>query len=76
MERSLRMRSKGNDGDAVPPWSVAQRVYGAIDGCPGTVVSVDAERETFTVQWQDENAVGDVVYPYDTIMVRSAFPWE
>lgn len=70
------MRESSDGRNTVPLWSVAQRVYGAIDGCAGTVVSVDAERETFTVQWQDENAVGDVVYPYDTIMVRSAFPWE
>lgn len=70
------MRSQDDGRSEVPPWSVAQRVYGAIDGCPGTIVSMDAERETFTVQWADENAVGDVVYPFDTIMVRSAFPWE
>jgi hypothetical protein len=70
------MRESSDGRNTMPPWRVAQRVYGAIDGCPGTVVSVDPERETFTVQWADENAVGDVVYPYDTIMVRGAFPWE
>lgn len=62
--------------DKVPVWRVAQRVHGAIDNRPGTVVSVDAERGTFTVQWADENAVGAVVYPYDTAMVREAWPWE
>jgi len=41
-----------------------------------TVVSVDATAGTFAVQWADENAVGDVIYPYDTIMVRRAMPWE
>lgn len=39
-------------------------------------VSVDAARRTFSVQWADENALGDVTYPDDTIMVRRAYPWE
>jgi len=70
------MRS-GDDGrPEVPAWRVSQRVYGAIDNCPGTVVSVDRVAENFAVQWADENALGDVVYPFDTIMVRRAWPWE
>lgn len=56
------------------PWSVAQRVYGAIDSMPGTIVSVDAERGTFSVYWADKNF--PVVYPVETIMVRKAWPWE
>lgn len=76
MERDLRMRENSNGRDKVPVWRVAQRVYGAIDNCPGTVVSVDAERRTFKVQWADANALGDVVYPWDTLMVREGWPWE
>lgn len=62
--------------NTVPAWSVTQRVFGAIDGCPGTVVSVDATAGTFSVRWSDQTALGDIVYPSDTIMVRRAFPWE
>lgn len=57
-------------------WTAHERVFGAIDGCPGTVVSVDAIGGTFTVQWADQDAVGNVIYPFDTIMVRRKFPWE
>jgi len=62
-------------GDA-SPWFQGQRVYGAIDNCPGTVVSVDAfsTSPVFAVRWED--AVGEVIYPHDTIMVRKAWPWE
>ena len=60
-------------GDA---YKIGERVYGAIDGQPGIVVSVDNAARTFAVQWADENALGDVVYPFDTIMVRRAYPWE
>lgn len=70
------MREDDAGRDKMPLWGVAQRVYGAIDNCPGTVVSVDANVNNFAVQWADENAVGDVIYPCDTIMVRRAFPWE
>lgn len=68
----LRMREDDAGRDKVPLWSVAQRVFGAIDNCPGTVVSV-GER-TVTVQWSD--GASPVVYPLDTIMIRSAYPWE
>jgi hypothetical protein len=68
------MRENNGGRDKVPVWRVAQRVYGAIDNWPGSVVSVDAERGTFTVQWSD--GMFPVVYPVDTIMVREAWPWE
>ena len=68
------MRENGEGRDKVPPWSVAQRVCGAIDGWPGTVVSVDAERGTFEVKWSD--GMYPITYPMDTAMVRKAWPWE
>ena len=55
-------------------YAPGERVYGAIDGCPGTVVSVDDKFNTFIVQWDGNDF--PVVYPVDTAMVRSAFPWE
>lgn len=62
-----------NGGDT---YKVGERVYGAIDNMPGTVVAVGCETRTFSVQWADETALGDIVYPFDTIMVRRAYPWE
>jgi len=82
MGRNLRMWKSSDGRDTVPlgshaqPYVLGQRVFGAIDNVAGTVVSVDAATGTFSVHWTDENAVGDVVYPYDTIMVRRAWPWE
>lgn len=67
------MRQDSDEREAVPVWSVAQRVFGAIDGCPGEVVSVGAG--TFNVRWSDGTRDA-VVYPEDTIMVRAGFPWE
>lgn len=55
-------------------YAPGERVYGAIDNCPGTVISVDAEFDTFIVQWDGNDF--PVVYPQDTIMIRKAFPWE
>lgn len=68
------MRENDDGRNAVFPWSVSQRVFGAIDGLPGRVVSVDEQFGTFIVKWDD----GDfpVVYPEGTIMIRRAFPWE
>ena len=54
------------------PYAVGERVCGAIDGEPGTVAALDADRGTFTVQWSDVA----VVYPVETMMVRKAMPWE
>ena len=72
----MRQSSDGRDtmqtrGDA---YAVGERVFGAIDGCPGEVVSVGDS--TFTVDWTDAGGADAVVYPKDTIMVRRAFPWE
>lgn len=61
---------------AAPPYAIRQRVFGAIDGVAGTVLSVDTVNRIFSVQWCDAHAVGDVTYPFDTVMVRRAFPWE
>lgn len=67
--------SKDADGrGALPVWRVSQHVYGAIDNCPGVVISLDERFETFIVQWNGNDF--PVVYPYDTIMVRRGFPWE
>lgn len=60
-------------GDAFE-WLVGQRVYGAIDNCPGTVLSVDDKFNTFLVQWDGNDF--PVVYNSETMMVRRAFPWE
>lgn len=60
--------------NTLPVWSVAQRVYGAVDDCPGYVISVDPDAGTFTVEWRDDGF--PVVYPVDTMMVRRGFPWE
>jgi hypothetical protein len=66
------MREDDAGRDKVPLWRVSQRVFGAIDNVPGTVVSV-GER-TIIVQWSDGSSA--VTYPVDTAMVRRAFPWE
>lgn len=77
MERDLRMRESSDGRSEVPPWRVTQRVYGAIDDCPGTVVSVDKPAGTFTVEWLDRSGHDvPVVYPDNTIMVRRAWPWQ
>lgn len=59
---------------SAPCYAVGNRVCGAIDGCPGTVVSVDEQFGTCVVKWD----VGDfpIVYPMDTVMIRKAMPWE
>jgi len=54
------------------PYVLGQRVFGAIDGCSGNVVSVYGG--TFIVLWRDYGV--PVVYPENTMMVRRAFPWE
>lgn len=86
MGRGLRLRKTGkrrcdmpvrsdtrNTGNELgSSWEVAQRVFGGIDNCPGDVVSV--EDGTFTVLWRDYGV--PVIYPFDTAMVRKAFPWE
>jgi hypothetical protein len=55
-------------------YTPGQRVYGALDNLPGTVVSVDPERGTFAVHWDGNDF--PVVYPADSIMVREGWPWE
>lgn len=69
------MRESDSGRSEVFPWGYAQRVYGAIDDCPGTIISVDRSTDSFTVRWDGEDALG-VTYPQDTVMVRRAFPWE
>lgn len=65
-------------GDAPGParFAVGERVFGAIDGCPGTVVHVsNVVAALVSVVWDggDKEAV---IYPMDTIMIRKAWPWE
>ena len=56
-------------------YAPGDRVYGALDNLPGTVLSVDDRFETFLVQWDGNDF--PVVYPFDTVMVRGAcWPWE
>lgn len=70
------MQTRGDAPDT-PAYAVGERVFGAIDGCPGIVVSVsNVVAPLVVVQWADANAVGDVIYPADTIMIRKAYPWE
>lgn len=58
-----------------PAYAVGERVYGAIDGCPGTVASVSTVvAPIFSVVWSTGD--GEIIYPMDTIMVRKAWPWE
>jgi len=60
--------------DQVPLWRVSQRVAGAIDGCPGIVVSVDEQFATIIVKWDGHDF--PVVYDFDSIMIRRTWPWE
>lgn len=55
-------------------YKVGERVFGAIDGVPGTIVSVDRGRGVVTVEWSGGKFPVD--YPEDTIMIRRAYPWE
>lgn len=80
----LCMRESGSGRGAVPPWSdapeippyaVGERVFGAIDGCPGTVVHVsNVIAALVSVEWSDGKEA--VIYPAETSMIRKAFPWE
>ncbi len=55
-------------------YAVGETVCGALDGCPGTVLSVDDQFGTFIVKWDTNDF--PVVYNTDTMMVRKAWPWE
>ena len=74
------MRESSDGWGAVPVrsdacWSIGERVYGAIDDCPGTVVGVsDVVAAFVSVVWR--GGTDAVVYPQDTIMIRKAWPWE
>lgn len=69
------MREDSEGRGAVPLWRVSQRVHGAIDNWPGSVVSVDHDAQTFDVRWED--GMYPITYPMDTAMViKGAWPWE
>ena len=75
------MREDRNGRSSLPLWgeppgalAVADAVRAVTNDWPGDVVSVDYERQTFTVQWQA--GPRPVVYPMGSPMVRRAFPWE
>lgn len=56
-------------------YAVGDKVFGAIDGCPGRVTSVsDVVAPLVCVRWDGEK--DDVIYPVDTVMIRKAWPWE
>lgn len=57
-------------------WFLGQKVRGAIDDVSGTVTRTDHVAGTFSVQWCDQTALGDIVYPGDTIMVKKGYPWD
>lgn len=43
----------------------------------GTVVSVDAEHGTISVEWDDaEGSYGAITYPADASYLRKLYPWE
>lgn len=79
------MRQSGDGRGAVQPWgdapgtpayAVGERVFGAIDGCPGIVVGVsNVVAPLVSVEWSDGGKEA-VIYPIDTIMIRKAWPWE
>jgi hypothetical protein len=65
-----------SDTPATPTYAVGERVFGAIDGCPGTVVSVSTVvAPVFSVVWSTGRGE-EIIYPMDTIMIRKAWPWE
>lgn len=81
------MRESGSGRGAVPIWgntqppqttpayAVGERVFGAIDDCPGTVVHVsNVVAALVSVEWSDGKEA--VIYPANTIMIRKAWPWE
>lgn len=82
------MRQSSDGQREMPPWSdtpsgkplattyiPGERVFGAIDGCPGTVASVSTIiAPIFSVVWSTGG--GEIIYPMDTIMVRKGWPWE
>lgn len=63
------------DAPEPPAYAVGERVFGAIDGCPGTVAGFsNVVAALVSVEWSDGKEA--VIYPADTIMIRKAFPWE
>lgn len=68
------MREDDDGRGALPVWRLTQRVRGAIDDWPGSVVAVDEAAGTFQVIWSD--GMYPITYPVDTAMVRASFPWE
>lgn len=64
-------------GRDAPTWFQGQRVFGAIDGCPGTVTAVsNVVAPLVCVVWDGQDALGAVIYPQNTILIRRAWPWE
>lgn len=68
----MRKNSDGRNTLQAGRYTPGERVYGAIDDCPGTVISVDGD--IFIAEWR--GAKFSVKYPVDTAMVRKAWPWE
>ena len=62
----------GSDTPETPSYALGDRVCGALDGWPGSVVAVGDN--TFDVRWDD--GMYPITYPVETIMVRRAMPWE
>jgi hypothetical protein len=70
----MRQDGDGRDQMQTRSYAPGERVFGAIDGVAGTVVSVDDKFDTFLVKWDDGSF--PVVYDQATILVRRGFPWE
>lgn len=81
------MREDSSGRDTVFPWgeppaAVPFAVGDAIANSYqppsfGTVVSVDGEHGTISVEWDDgEGKYGAIVYPADATFLRRLYPWE
>lgn len=61
--------------ESVPPHAVGSKLYSGASR--GTVVSVDADAGTVSVEWDDgKGKYGPITYPADADYLRKALPWE
>ncbi len=64
-----------SDTPAPAPYAVGDRVRSGEHA--GTVVSVDGEHGTISVEWDDgKDKYGPITYPDDGDYLRKAMPWE
>lgn len=76
------MRQEGSGRDTVlpggNPYTAGECVFATYYGCAGTVVAVsNVISPLIVVRWGNQkDAMGDIIYPADTPLVRRAWPWE